>query len=290
MSEYIVHVEIPTICEFVTMNYTDTMGDRLPSGRRKLVAVIRAAGDVIRIDDVVATLSVGRSEAAKLLARWTSQGWLRRVGRGAYVAAPLDSLESEHVLEDPWVLVPVLYAPAYIGGWSAAEYWDLTEQIFRDIVVMTAQPVREKHQVRHGAQFTLHHIQERKIFGTKPVWRGKSKILISDVHRTIIDMLDNPALGGGIQHVTDCLGVYLKRSDRDDDALIEYAETLGNGAIFKRLGFLAERHPDSSNLAEACHARLTKGNAKLDPALKCARLVSKWRLWVPQSWLPGGAA
>ena len=50
------------------MNYTDTPGDQLPSGRRKLVAVIRAAGDVIRIDDVVTTLSVGRSEAAKLLA------------------------------------------------------------------------------------------------------------------------------------------------------------------------------------------------------------------------------
>ena len=102
------------------MDYTDTMRNQLPSGRRKLVAVVRAAGDVIRIDDVVTTLSVGRSEAAKLLARWTSQGWLRRVGRGAYVAAPLDSLDSEHVLEDPWILIPALFAPAYIGGRTAA--------------------------------------------------------------------------------------------------------------------------------------------------------------------------
>lgn len=261
----------------------------LPTGRQKLVSVIRAAGDVIKTDDVVTTLSVGRTEASKLLSRWANQGWLRRVGRGTYVPVPLESLESEHVLTDPWVLVPALYAPAYIGGRTAAEHWDLTEQLFRDIVVMTARPVRKSQEERHGAQFTLHHIQEKNIFGTRTVWRGSSKIPVSDVHRTIIDMLNNPAIGGGIQHVGDCLAVYLKCSDRNDGLLIEYAERLGNGALFKRLGFLAEQYSTTSELAENCRARLTKGNAKLDPALQCARLVSKWRLWIPPRCAPGGA-
>ena len=112
------------------MKYTDTLDDQLPSGRRKLVSVIRAGGDVIQIDDVVATLSITRTDAAKLLSRWTQQGWLRRVGSGVYVPAPMDSLESEHVLEDPWVLVPALYAPCYIGGRTAAEHWDLTGGLY----------------------------------------------------------------------------------------------------------------------------------------------------------------
>ncbi len=252
--------------------------------------MIRASGDVIRIDDVVGALSVDRTAASKLLSRWTEQGWLRRVAQGNYVSASLDLLESEHVLEDPWVLVPALYAPAYIGGRTAAEHWDLTEQLFRDIVVMTTQPVREKHQARHGAQFTLYHIAKKKLFGTKPVWRGQTKVLVSDVHRTIADMFDDPALGGGIQHVADCLDAYLKRSNRNDDALIEYAEALENGAVFKRLGFLAERNPEAASLAGACRARLTKGNAKLDPALQCSRLVTRWRLWVPPSWVREGVS
>ena len=109
----------------------------IPRGRRKLGSVIRKANDIIRIDDVVSALSIGRPEATKLLSRWTRQGWLRRVGPGAYAAAQLDSLESEHVLDDPWVLVPALYAPAYIGGWTAAEHWDLTEQMFRQILVLS---------------------------------------------------------------------------------------------------------------------------------------------------------
>ena len=267
--------------------YTYSADASLPTGRRKLAAVIRAAHDVIEINDVVATLTTGRPEASKLLARWAGQGWLRRVGPGAYVPVSLDSLDSQYVLEDPWVLVPALYAPAYIGGWTAGEHWDLTEQLFRDIIVMTTQPVREKRQVRHGAQFMLYHIQERKIFGTRPVWRGRSKVLLSDVHRTVIDMLDNPALGGGIQHVSDCLGSYLRRSDRNDDTLIAYAERLGNGAVFKRLGFLADRHYDTSHLADVCRTRLTAGNARLDINLRCSRLISKWRLWVPPTWTRG---
>ncbi len=246
---------------------------------------MRAANDVIRINDVVATISVGRTEAAKLLSRWASQGWLRRVGRGAYVPVPLDSLESEHVLADPWVLVPALYAPAYIGGRTAAEHWDLSEQLFRDIVVMTARPVRKREEQRHGALFTLHHVSEKSIFGTKPVWRGATKILVSDVHRTIIDMLNDPSLGGGAQYVSDCTAEYFKRSDRNDELLIEYAERLGNGAIFKRLGFLAEKHSSALELVQSCRGKLTKGNAKLDPALECTRLVSRWRLWVPPSWI-----
>ncbi len=76
---------------------------------------------------------------------------------------------SSRVLDDPWVLVPALFAPAYIGGRTAAEHWDLTEQIFNDIVVMTAQALRQKREERHGAMFSLKHINEQKLFGTQTV-------------------------------------------------------------------------------------------------------------------------
>ena len=139
----------------------------LPASRRRLVRVLRQAGDIIRIVDAENALGCTRTEAAKILSRWTAQGWLRRVGPGTYVPASLDSLDSAHVLDDPWILVPALYAPGYIGGRTAAEHWGLTEQIFRDIVVLTVQPVRKKAQTRHGALFALKHVNESTIFGTQ---------------------------------------------------------------------------------------------------------------------------
>ena len=97
-------------------------------------------------------------------------------------------------------------------------------------------------------------------------------------------MLDDPATGGGIQHVADCFAQYMQRKDSEPRLLIEYAGRLGNGAVFKRLGFLAERHPRSDVLIDAAKLRLSKGYAKLDPALDCARLITRWRLRVPETW------
>src|SRR5579872_1087176 len=143
---------------------------RLPRGRAQLWQVLAGAGDVVRIADVVKVLAVSRTEAAKRLARWREQGWLRRVGAGAYVPASIETLGSERVLDDAWILVPALFAPAYIAGRTAAEHWDLTEQIFKDIVVVTGQVIRERSQTRQGFDFTLKHLKPEKIFGTKPVW------------------------------------------------------------------------------------------------------------------------
>src|SRR5690348_18245105 len=94
---------------------------RLPQGRAQLVRVLSAAGDVIHVDDVAGTLQLDRIGAAQRLSRWAEQGWLRRVGRGAYVAASIDTMGSERVLYDPWILVPALFGPAYFGGRAAAE-------------------------------------------------------------------------------------------------------------------------------------------------------------------------
>lgn len=257
----------------------------LPAGRARLTAVIQAAGDVVRIENAAQVLDISRAQAAKLLSRWAEQGWLRRVGTGAYVPVQLELLDAEQVVQDPWILVPALFAPAYIGGRTATEHWDLTEQIFRDIVVFTARPVRAKTLERQNAVFTLKHIREDLIFGTKPVWRSQTKIAVSDIHRTIVDMLNDPAIGGGIQHVADCFAQYMQRRDSDAAILIAYADRIGNGAIFKRLGFLAEQHRLGESLLAACKDRLTKGHAKLDPALDCSRLVTRWRLWVPKTWL-----
>lgn len=258
---------------------------RYQSGKSRLAAVINAAGDVLHIEDVEATLAVSRTEAAKLLSRWAEQGWLRRVGPGAYVTVELALRDSERVIQDPWVLVPALFDPAYIGGRTATEHWDLTEQIFRDILVYTARPVRHKNIESQGAIFSLKHVNEKLIFGTKTVWRGQTRVMVSDIHRTIIDMLEEPATGGGIQHVADCIAQYMQRKDRDPRLLIDYADRLGNGAVFKRLGFLAEHHAWGDAIMDAAKMRLTKGYAKLDPALDCPRLVTRWRLRVPESWI-----
>ncbi len=256
----------------------------LPASRARLAAVLRASKDVVSIDGTAKVLDVDRTVAAKLLSRWRAQGWLRRLARGLYVSVPIDLAGSEQVVEDPWVLVPTLFDPCYIGGWTAAHHWDLTEQLFNETVVFTTRRVDVQLARAQGVSFLLHHTAPERLFGLKSIWRGTRRVSVSDPARTLIDMLATPAIGGGIDHVADCLAAHARTAAYDRDLLIHYAAEFGNGAVFKRLGFLAETRLHDPALADACRTRLTQGYSRLDPALPSSRLHTAWRLWVPERW------
>lgn len=252
--------------------------------REKLATVLRHAGALVTVEDAAEALGVSRKIAARTLWRWHRQGWLSNLRRGLYAPVPLDAMSGKQVLPEPWILVPALFHPGYIGGWSAAEHWDLTEQMFRSLVVYTARPTRPRTQMIQGISYILRRVKPEQIFGMHPVWHGKVKVLVSDVHRTVVDMLDDPGSGGGIRHVNDCLRHYLASDQADMPTIFEYADSLGNGAVFKRLGFLLSRMDVDERILESCRSRLTTGNAKLDLILPCRRLVKKWRLWIPKIW------
>ncbi|WHZ10575.1 MAG: hypothetical protein OJF60_001014 [Burkholderiaceae bacterium] len=256
----------------------------LPASRARLAAVLRATKEVVSIDATAQTLDLDRTAAAKLLSRWRKQGWLRRIGQGLYVPVPLDLAGSEQVVEDPWVLVPTLFGQCYIGGWTAAHHWDLTEQLFNETLVFMTRRISVRRVSAQGVSFLLHHAASSRLFGLKAIWRGSKRVNISDPARTLIDMLAMPETGGGIDHVADCLAAHRKSPAYAHDLLVRYAEQFGNGAVFKRLGFLAETRLRDTDLAAACRARLTQGYAQLDPALPAAHLHTAWRLWVPDRW------
>src|SRR5437879_5127697 len=133
--------------------------DSLPANRARLAAVLRATKDVVSVSVASQTLGIDRRRAAKLLSRWRAQGWLRRVGHGLYVPVPLDLAGSEQVIADPWVLVPALFGQCYIGGWTAAHPWELTEQLFNETLVLTTRRAAENSVVAHGAAIVLHTLK-----------------------------------------------------------------------------------------------------------------------------------
>jgi len=258
--------------------------DPLPASRARLASVLRAAKEAVSVDVTSQTLGIKRRAAAKLLSRWREQGWLRRIGHGLYVSVPLDLASSEQVVADPWVLIPTLFGQCYVGGWTAAHHWELTEQLFNQISVFSTRRVIRRRVNAQGAIFLLHNIKVKRFFGLRTLWRGPAKVSISDPARTLIDMIDAPAVGGGIDHVAGCLSAYFRGKTADRDLLIRYAEQFENGAIFKRLGFLADTRLRDEKLAAECRSRLTQGYTMLDPALASRKLITAWRLWVPAGW------
>ncbi len=252
------------------------------ASREQLSTLLRDSPSVLTVADAASTLGMTRSAAARRLAAWSRAGWLARVRRGAYVPVPMESASADVALEDPWAVASAMFAPCYVGGWSAAEHWGLTEQIFRSLCVMTTTRPRNRKPVLRKARFELHTVPASNFVGLETVWRGGTRVKVSDPARTLIDMLVNPALAGGIRHLVEMLGSLLHDQPKEAVKLGDYAGKLGVGSVYKRLGFLLQRdHPDQVPLIELCRQNLSAGYAKLDPALPTDRLATAWRVWVP---------
>ncbi len=249
----------------------------------KLGAVVRAYGDLFTLETAAKAMQLPKVKATKVLSRWAKQGWLTRIKQGLYSVVPLESATTEIALDNAWCLVPELFAPAYVGGWSAAEYWDFTEQIFRTVCVITERRKQKKLRTIYNISFMVTTVSSDAMFGTKIVWVDNKKVLISDPHKTIVDMLSDPSLGGGIEHTIDCIREYFKSKQFDPVKMSEYVKRMHNGAIFKRLGFIAEKLLGQDNVfAKLCSENLTQGNAALDKNIKDTVLVTRWRLKIPK--------
>ena len=106
------------------------------------------------------------------------------------------------------------------------------------------------------------------------------RVEVSDPSRTILDLLDDPALGGGVRHVSDVLRTWSEGDLRNDGLLLEYADRLGNRSVYKRLGFLVEAlELPATDLIEECERRMSEGVVRLDPSgPEGGRRVNRWRL------------
>jgi predicted transcriptional regulator of viral defense system len=238
---------------------------------------------LIDIESGSKALGLSANETATKLGSLARRGWLLRVRRGLYFVLPLEAEPGKPLMfDDPWVLAREAFSPCYIGGWSAAEYWGLTEQIFRSTLVITAAPLRERTVTLLGHEFRLFSVPENRVLGVTPIWRGTERVPVSDRERTIVDCLRHPDLGGGIRHVAHIMREYGSTKEHDFSKLIKVAPNAANGAAWKRLGYLAELlWPGEEAIIAEALKHVTTGYLALDPTVrKKGRILRRWRLRV----------
>lgn len=237
---------------------------------------------VVTADDVLCHLDMSRKAVNLTLSRLARKAWLRRLRRGAYTLVSLSSRSGRQVVEEPLATAMALFSPCYISGWTAAEHWDLTEQISNTVVVYSANPQRRSEQHVGGVKYRIRRIPQENIFGTTKMWSGTVAVEMATAHRTVIDVLDAPEMGGGGRQTLDIVRAYWRKPNADPEALLDLARKLGRGSVFKRLGFTGELFGDpGSAWLERCREHLSAGIALLDPAgPQRGSIVSSWRVRV----------
>jgi len=255
------------------------MADRL-----ELAKLARAAhSGVLSVEAAAKALGLPARAIALRLASLARRKWIVRVRRGLYLIPPIEAEPGKPItVEDPWVLAREVFSPCYIGGWSAAEYWELTEQIFRSTLVVTAAHVRERTIMLVGHEYRLFSVPRERMSDMVLVWRGSERIPVSSREQTIVDGLQYPELCGGLRHVAHIMGEYGRIKERDFRKLAAVVEGTGSGAVWKRLGYLSELlWPGEKTIIEDARRHLSAGNVRLDPTVAHrGKLLRRWGLLV----------
>ena len=249
------------------------------SGRAELAAVTARGQRFITVGDAAGRLALPPGEAAKKLARWSEQGWLRRVRRGLYIPVPVDVEHPDLWSEDPFALAEVVWSPCYITGWTAANRWGLTDQLFRTVVVKTSGRVRKASHALLDHEYLVGRVPESLMaWGLRASWQAGHRVHFADEARTVIDILNAPSIGGGIRHAAEILDAYMSEFDRG--RLMEYGDRLGNRTVFKRLGYLSEQlRLGDEQFLDMCRRRISRGVSLLDPGAPArGSRVMRWGL------------
>lgn len=266
--------------------YTNMKMGGISNRNRVLLDTLnREAKNPFGIPDVCRILKMPLNKGRRLVSYWASRGWLTRIKKGLFITVPLGTINPAERKEDPWIVATAVFEPCYVGGWSACEHWGFTDQIFKDIVVFTARKVRHKRNEIHGTVYIVRNVKKSKLFGVKPVWRGQTKINVSDPSKTLADVLSDPYLGGGIRNVSSIVKEYFSGENKDEVKLLEYISRLGNGTIYKRLGYLLEALKiNVPKMVEACRKNITLGYSRLDSSLPTkGKILRRWNLYINAS-------
>jgi len=248
---------------------------------RKLLDLLnRSAKKLFSIKDAAKIMNLSIKDTRLYLAYFARRGWLSRVKCGLYISVPLGTINPQEYKENPWIVANRIHSPCYIGGWSAAEHWDITDQIFNSVCVFTFRIFRKKNINIQGTDFVLKLVCKKKIVHTKGVWIENVKVQISNPTQTIVDILDDPAIGGGIRHVVEIVESYFNSEHRKDTELLRYVKDNGNRTIYKRLGYILEiLNIQSPEVIKQCRKNISAGYSALDPTIKTKGTFSRrWNL------------
>jgi predicted transcriptional regulator of viral defense system len=218
----------------------------------------------VTLDDIRS--AVGTPIARDVASRLVAKKVLQRIGRGRYLVRPLRTM-SRPTAPSAAVQAAVLLQgePYYLGGLWALTFHRLTEQQY--VSVLDAF-VSRRHRSRRlgGARLVFHPTgSERLGYGNVASDLEGMSVQLSDPERTLIDLLDFPAMAGG---GGEALRVVQRTLPRVDPAkVVEYATKWARSSTCQRLGVLLERAGVAPRRLTALHKRVrgTKSVLSMDP-------------------------
>ena len=155
--------------------------------------------------------------------------------------------------------------PYYLGGLWALTFHRLTEQQYVSVVDAF---VSRRHSSRQlgGGRLVFHRVNSERLgYGTVTIELEGMSARLSDPERTLIDLLDFPAVAGGGSEALRMVKETLRAVDRAK--LVDYAVRGARNSTCQRMGVLLERAEMARRGLAELHRRVakTKSVLSMDP-------------------------
>ena len=222
-----------------------------------------------------------------LLTHYTKTDRLVRVRRGLYAAVPFGQTP-ETVQPDPFLLASRMTPDAVLAYHTALEFHGRAYSAFQEFTYLTGmgtRPAEFRGNTFRGAAFPKSLLQKgQECLGVETADRSGLEVRVTSLERTLVDVLDRPAISGGWEEIWRSL----ESVEYFDLAQVtEYALMLNNATTVAKVGFYLEQHAEQLMVDEPSLSRLRAHVPKtahyLDRSTRePARLAETWNLIVPE--------
>lgn len=224
--------------------------------------------------------------ADSLLARHVAAARIVHVRRGLYAAVP-PGARAGTLEVDPFLLATKLAPDAAVAYHAALQFRGKAYSVWHRFGVLTRSHLRplsfrgnEFVGVRHpGALAGLAELGG----GLVTQAHGGGSVRVTTLERTLVDVLDNPALGGGWEEVWRSLEMV---EYFDLSAVVRHALERGSALTSARVGFFLEQHREvlfvEDQHLEPLREQAPRQPRYLDRSRESGRLVKPWNLVIPE--------
>lgn len=126
----------------------------------------------------------------------------------------------DEFFEDTYGSIGKMFKDAYIGGWTAAERWDLLSEGSRCITLFSLKHISEKEI--YGVRLNVQVFPRKQMFGIIEVETPSGKYYCSDLEKTIVDAMMYPRMFGDDLNHQEVIKNYMLRDDKDLNKLKTY--------------------------------------------------------------------
>ena len=236
---------------------------------------------VFTIKDIKKILNVSFAHARNIASDMVKKNAAERVKSGLFVRIPESViLDKQQYNEDAILIAAKSTNKAFLSHYTALTIHGLAERYTTQIYITTTK--HQRNIKYHKIKFNYIKIIPKKFFGYKTITYSNEHIQISDLERTLIDVINKPKYTGGWNETLNCL----KNIDEiNNKQLIAYIKKYNNKTIARKTGYILEKlnnlNPSQKIIEEI--KEISGSNDLYFNTSKKGIYDKKWNLIIPEN-------